>query len=453
MQLNAEYCVPPKSPDEVRTGHRRRRDEVRPGPAARHARVRGAADERAADDVADRRRVALPRATRRAWPTRACWASAPTSCSTAPMPRPSRILGSLGRLLRGAHARPGLLARPAHLEPVPRTRGQVLDRAQGHGHVPRPRCARRYDARDGHRQPRPLRRHHHGRGARQDAPRRGADVRGAHRGRLRGGVRLVPARRAPGGLERSMPGCEPPSTARSSRTARSARRIVVPGPTGCRRSSPSRRPSCRLEAGPLRASRTARPTAGCGCRWCAATSCREHQADLPGRAARGPARGTQGRRSQAPARIDPGRQAVDDLLASTTTSCPDLGRPGRGHDPPLSRHRLPHRLVHAVVERAGIVSVMHILRAIALDRVRARRAGLRLRRHPRRRERHAPAADAARGRRGTLPQWTISKYFIRDPIKRQAAIDDLCRLGYAEVVKTRTKGRDRLGAAVACPRA
>ena len=42
---------------------------------------------------------------------------------------------------------------------------------------------------------------------------------------------------------------------------------------------------------------------------------------------------------------------------------------------------------------------------------------------------------------GTLPQWTISKYFIRDPIKRQAAIDDLCRLGLAEVVKTRTKGR------------
>ena len=42
---------------------------------------------------------------------------------------------------------------------------------------------------------------------------------------------------------------------------------------------------------------------------------------------------------------------------------------------------------------------------------------------------------------GTLPQWTISKYFIRDPIKRQAAIDDLCRLGVAQVVKTRTKGR------------
>jgi hypothetical protein len=98
-------------------------------------------------------------------------------------------------------------------------------------------------------------------------------------------------------------------------------------------------------------------------------------------------------------------------------------------------------LVHASVERSGLVTREHVLRAIALTEYA--RSGLAF-------SFGDALGDASathlmrmllESDDGTLPQWVISKYFIRDPIKRQAAIDDLCRLGVAEVVKVSTRGR------------
>lgn len=98
-------------------------------------------------------------------------------------------------------------------------------------------------------------------------------------------------------------------------------------------------------------------------------------------------------------------------------------------------------LVHASLERSPVVTVDHARRSIALTEYA--RAGLAF-------TFGDTLGDVSatyllrmllETDDGTLPQWTISKYFIRDPIKRQAAIDDLCRLGLAEVVPVRTRGR------------
>jgi len=144
---------------------------------------------------------------------------------------------------------------------------------------------------------------------------------------------------------------------------------------------------------------------------------------------------------RAPARIDPGT-GVDDLLSQYDDY---LRAESVGLAADMTRRfgviAFRIGLVHAAVERAPFVTVEHILRAIALTEYA--RAGLPF-----------CFGDALGDEsatyllrllidsdEGQLPQWTISKYFIRDPIKRQAAIDDLCRLGVAEVVRVSTRGR------------
>jgi hypothetical protein len=144
---------------------------------------------------------------------------------------------------------------------------------------------------------------------------------------------------------------------------------------------------------------------------------------------------------QTPVRIDPGA-GVDDLLGEYDDF---LRAESVGLAADMTRRYgvIAFRigLVHASVERSGVVTRDHILRAIALTEYG--RGGLAFIFGDALGD--ASATHLLRmlleAEDGTLPQWTISKYFIRDPIKRQAAIDDLCRLGVAEVVKTRTRGR------------
>jgi hypothetical protein len=99
-------------------------------------------------------------------------------------------------------------------------------------------------------------------------------------------------------------------------------------------------------------------------------------------------------------------------------------------------------LVHALIERAGSVTSSHLARALALTEY-ARRgiawvfgdtignpdANLLLR--------HLHAT-------GGLTRTAISREIIRDPIRRQAAIDELLRLGKARIVTLQTAGRGRL---------
>ncbi len=101
---------------------------------------------------------------------------------------------------------------------------------------------------------------------------------------------------------------------------------------------------------------------------------------------------------QTPVRIDPGA-GVDDLLGEYDEflRAESVGL-RRRHDPPLRRHRLPHRHRPRVRRAVGRRDPRPHPAGHRADRVRARRAGLHLRRRLGRRERHAPAADAARGR-------------------------------------------------------
>lgn len=98
-------------------------------------------------------------------------------------------------------------------------------------------------------------------------------------------------------------------------------------------------------------------------------------------------------------------------------------------------------LVHAAVEVADEVALDHAHRAVALTEY-ARRGmewvfG-------------AALGDGASTlllrqlqEEGALSSGTISKYLIRDPIKRQSAVDELCRLGLATVERVPTSGRKR----------
>lgn len=144
---------------------------------------------------------------------------------------------------------------------------------------------------------------------------------------------------------------------------------------------------------------------------------------------------------QKPALLAPG-DGVDDLLseydeylrAETVGLAADMTRRYA-----VIAYRIA--LVHASVERSGLVSRQHILRSIALTEYA--RAGLPFAFGDTLGDQGATylLRMLLETDEGMLPQWTISKYFIRDPIKRQAAIDDLCRLGLAEVLKVSTRGR------------
>lgn len=98
-------------------------------------------------------------------------------------------------------------------------------------------------------------------------------------------------------------------------------------------------------------------------------------------------------------------------------------------------------LVHALVERATHVSSAHLDRAMALaeyarrgiawvfgDTIGNPDADLLFR--------HLQAA-------GRLRERTIARQIIRDPIRRQNAIDELLRLGRAQVLRIQTTGRPR----------
>lgn len=107
-------------------------------------------------------------------------------------------------------------------------------------------------------------------------------------------------------------------------------------------------------------------------------------------------------------------------------------------------------LVHALMERDTRVTVVHLNRALALTEY-ARRgivwvfgdtignpdADLLFR--------HLQSA-------GRLRERTITRQIIRDPIRRQVAIDELLRLGRAQVLRIQTSGRPR-GELVAVPSA
>jgi hypothetical protein len=146
---------------------------------------------------------------------------------------------------------------------------------------------------------------------------------------------------------------------------------------------------------------------------------------------------------KSPPRIDPG-PGVDDLLSEYDEY---LRSESVGLAADMTRRygviAFRMGLVHAAVERSRVVAREHVMRAVALTEYA--RAGL------------SYAFGSALGDASathllrmlleadghSLPQSVISKYFVRDPIRRQVAIDDLCRLGLAEVVPVRTRGRKR----------
>lgn len=99
-------------------------------------------------------------------------------------------------------------------------------------------------------------------------------------------------------------------------------------------------------------------------------------------------------------------------------------------------------MVHASVEGSRLVTLEHARRCVALTEYA--RSGLEWTFG------EALGDQAAthllrmlRDEGGLLTQGTISKHFIRDPIRRQAAIDELSRLGLAEVHRVRGRGRTR----------
>lgn len=147
------------------------------------------------------------------------------------------------------------------------------------------------------------------------------------------------------------------------------------------------------------------------------------------------------RRSLSPRAIGIG-PGVDDLLASYDSF---LRANSVGLEADMTRRytviAFRIALVHAAVDIADEVTLEHVQRAVALTEY-ARRGmewvfG-------------AALGDGASTlllrqlqEEGSLSHGTISKYLIRDPLKRQAAVDELCRLGLATVQKVPTAGRKR----------
>jgi hypothetical protein len=145
----------------------------------------------------------------------------------------------------------------------------------------------------------------------------------------------------------------------------------------------------------------------------------------------------------APRRCDPTPEA-DDLLGSYDAYL-RIETTGMAADMTRRLGTIAYRigLVHAAVEKAARVTLDHVRRAIALceygraslpfvfGETLADQASTHLLRMLRQSE------------GGNLSQTTLSRAFMRDPIKRQVVIDDLQRLGLAEVVRVGTGGRPR----------
>jgi hypothetical protein len=98
-------------------------------------------------------------------------------------------------------------------------------------------------------------------------------------------------------------------------------------------------------------------------------------------------------------------------------------------------------MVHAAVERSPVVDREHVVRAMALTEYA--RAGMSWTFGQALGDGMATYLLRQLQDEGSIPNWTISKYMIRDAQKRQQAVDELCRLGLAEVAKVNTGGRTR----------
>ena len=144
--------------------------------------------------------------------------------------------------------------------------------------------------------------------------------------------------------------------------------------------------------------------------------------------------------------MSPGRKAigagVDDLLTEYDRF---LRANSVGLEADMTRRytviALRIALVHAAVETEAEITRDHVTRAVALTE------------YARRGMEWVFGATLGNGastlllrqlqEEGSLSNGTISKYLIRDPQKRQEAVDELCRLGLARVEKVTTSGRKR----------
>ncbi len=97
-------------------------------------------------------------------------------------------------------------------------------------------------------------------------------------------------------------------------------------------------------------------------------------------------------------------------------------------------------MIHAAVERSPVVGLEHVARAVALTEYA--RSGLGWVFGETLGNRDATHLLRQLKENGTLTAQTLSKYLIRDPLRRQDAIDELVRVGLARVVKVST-GRSR----------
>lgn len=98
-------------------------------------------------------------------------------------------------------------------------------------------------------------------------------------------------------------------------------------------------------------------------------------------------------------------------------------------------------LVHAASEASDVVTTGHVMRALALTEY-ARR-GLAWTFGDALGDGHATLLLRQLQEEGSLSHGTISKHLIRDAVRRQDAIDELCRLGLAHRVVIQTGGRKR----------
>jgi hypothetical protein len=98
-------------------------------------------------------------------------------------------------------------------------------------------------------------------------------------------------------------------------------------------------------------------------------------------------------------------------------------------------------MIHAAVERDRVVGLEHVSRAVALTEYA--RSGMGWVFGETLGNRDATLLLRQLKENGSLTAGTLSKYLIRDPIRRQDAIDELVRVGLARVVKVQTGKRPR----------
>lgn len=105
----------------------------------------------------------------------------------------------------------------------------------------------------------------------------------------------------------------------------------------------------------------------------------------------------------------------------------------------IGTHATRIALIHAAVERSPVIKLEHLERAVALTEYA--RSGIRWVFGDTIGNRDADLLLRHLRERRSLRQHAITRHIIRDPIRRQGAIDELVRLGYASVVRVHTSGR------------